>query len=327
MRGRTTEQERERPPTGLPRPAAARPAADAAPGSPASDESHAANATDTTRAPRTPAVASVTETPRRRGPSRAMIGVGLAVVLIVAAAWLLVSLPGVPGGADWAGGGDRNWPPGAPGGTPTSEQPLSAPPASAPFASPEPGRPTDNGLVATPRSPAAAAAAKPAGTTPAAGTSPSDAAPTTGAPVAPTPTGSPLNGGNGIAPGQVEAESFAWQWGVTAAALDGASGGRGVSAVSNGDWLRFDALDLGGARTFKVRIANGSGSSGRIEIRYDSPWSAPMASVSVDNTGGWSQWRTRSVSCTSATGSRTVYVSFVSRSPGDFVYLDWISFS
>ncbi len=52
-----------------------------------------------------------------------------------------------------------------------------------------------------------------------------------------------------------------------------------------------------------------------------------MASVSVDNTGGWSQWRTRSVSCTSATGSRTVYVSFVSRSPGDFVYLDWISFS
>ncbi|MDR7277953.1 carbohydrate-binding protein [Catenuloplanes atrovinosus] len=306
LRGRTTKQERERPPTNIQPPAEPE--------------------TEPAAAPPVPAQPEDPETPHRRGPSRAMIGVVIAVVLVLAAAWLLVSLPGVPGGADWAGSGDRKWPPDAPSVTPTTEQQVSAPPPSAPFVSPAPGQSTDNGLVVPPPSPAAQ---RPAAATPNPGTSPSrDPAPSTGGAASPSAPAGPLDGEAGTAPSQIEAESFAWQWGVTAAALDGASGGRGVSAVSNGDWLRFDSLNFGnGARTLTVRIANGSGSGGRIELRYDSPWSSPAASVAVDNTGGWAQWRTRSVSCTPTTGTRTVFISFVSRSSTDFVYLDWVSFA
>lgn len=305
FRGSTTKQSREHPPTNLHKqqPPVPRDEPSAAPAVP-------------------PSAPDALEKPRRRGPSRAMIGVGIAVVLILAAAWLLVSLPGTPGSADWAGDSDRNWPPEAPGGSPSAELTPSAPPASAPFEPPEPGQVVDNGLVpgVAPKPSSAAASVAPS----VAGT-PSNVPSSTPTGAASTPP--LLDGGGGTGSGQLEAESFAWQWGVVSAALDGASGGRAVSGVGNGDWLRFDGVNVATVKTLQVRIANGSGASGRIEVRYDSPWASPVATVSVDNTGGWAQWRTRSVSCGSATGAHTVYVSFVSRSSGDFVYLDWISFS
>ncbi|MFI5838219.1 carbohydrate-binding protein [Catenuloplanes sp. NPDC051500] len=310
FRGQTTTQSREHPPTNLHRqdPPKPREEPGAAPAVPPDDG----------------------EKPSRRGPSRTMIGVGIAVVLVLAAAWLLVSLPNTPGSADWAGESGRNWPPDAPGGTTSAELTPSAPPPSAPFVSPAPGQVAGNGLLpGVPPSPARAGSAA---VPPVAGTTGATGAPGAGVPSS-TPTGaspttSPLLGGD-TGSGQIEAEAFAWQWGVASAALDGASGGQAVSGIANGDWLRFDNVNLGtgAAKTLKVRIANGSGTSGRIEVRYDTPWTSPAATVSVDNTGGWSQWRTRSVSCSTAAGPRTVYVSFVSRGSGDFVYLDWISFS
>ncbi|WP_157239867.1 carbohydrate-binding protein [Catenuloplanes japonicus] len=267
------------------------------------------------------------ERPARRGPSRAMIGVGVAVVLVIAAAVLLVSLPSsAPGSTDWAGDSSRNWPPAPPTHDPGTGTPSPASPqASMPFAPPAPGEIVDNGLLpgAPARSPSPGSSATPAQPqiVPGTPTSPPSTAPTSVSPTTPNP----LTGGDGS--GQIEAESFAWQWGVLSTALDGASGGRAASGIANGDWLRFDKVNVGSAKTLQVRIANGSGASGRMEIRYDSPWASPAATVTVDNTGGWAQWRTRSVSCGATSGTRTVYVSFVSRGNGDFVYLDWLSFS
>jgi hypothetical protein len=312
FRGQTTRQSREHPPTNLHRqdPPKPREEPSAAPVVPPDD----------------------LEKPRRRGPSRAMIAIAIAVVLVLAAAWLLVSLPNSPGGAaDWAGEAGRNWPPDAPGGTAGTTSAPGSPSPSAPFESPAPGQVVDNGLLpGLPPGPAPAAsvAAPPVASTAGTPGAPGTSAPSS-TPTGASPTSSPLFGGDNSGSGQIEAEAFAWQWGVASAALDGASGGRAVSGIANGDWLRFDGVNLGTgtARTFRVRIANGSATSGRIEVRYDSPWTAPVATVSVDNTGGWAQWRTRSVSCSTSTGPRTVYVSFVSRGNGDFVYLDWLSFS
>jgi hypothetical protein len=77
-----------------------------------------------------------------------------------------------------------------------------------------------------------------------------------------------------------------------------------------------------------VRLAAevGEGGGGRVEIRLDSPTAEPVATLSTRGTGGWQSWRTEATEVAGVTGVHTVFVTFGSDRPDDFLNVNWLLF-
>jgi acetylxylan esterase len=149
-------------------------------------------------------------------------------------------------------------------------------------------------------------------------------------PTSPPPTSPPPTGGSHDAYGTIQAESSNAQSGTQLEACADTGGGQDVGWIGNGDWLRFDGVNFGSnpARQFVARAASGAGGgvSGLVEVRLDSLGSAPIGSFAIANTGGWQSWRTVPANIAPVTGTHTVYVTFTSGQPADFVNVNWLTF-
>ncbi|GAA1611075.1 carbohydrate-binding protein [Catellatospora bangladeshensis] len=103
-----------------------------------------------------------------------------------------------------------------------------------------------------------------------------------------------------------------------------------VGALNNGNWLRFDGVNFGATRPldFVARVASGAagGISGLVEVRIDSLSNAPAGSFAIANTGGWTSWREVPANVGAVTGTHTVYLTFTSGQPSDYVNVDWFRF-
>ncbi|WP_027644420.1 carbohydrate-binding protein [Salinispora oceanensis] len=156
-----------------------------------------------------------------------------------------------------------------------------------------------------------------------AGTAPPTTAPPTTAP----PT-TPPPGGARDAYATIEAESFDGQYGVQVE--NATEGGENIGYLRNGDWARYDNVEFGatGPRDFVARVASGAGSgvSGLVEVRLDSPTSPPIGSFAIGSTGGWQSWRSVPGNVAGPTGRHTVYLTFTSGQPNDFVNVNWFTF-
>ncbi|TML26988.1 MAG: carbohydrate-binding protein [Actinobacteria bacterium] len=137
-------------------------------------------------------------------------------------------------------------------------------------------------------------------------------------------------GGTRDAYGTIQAESANQLNGLTVEATTDTGGGQNLANAANGDWAMYQNVDFGTtpATQFYGRVASGAagGVSGLVEVRLDSPTSAPIGSFAVGNTGGWQSWRTVPANVSAVTGVHTVYVTFTSGQPADFVNLNWLSF-
>jgi hypothetical protein len=107
-------------------------------------------------------------------------------------------------------------------------------------------------------------------------------------------------------------------------------GGQNAGWISNGDWLRFDDVNFGAEPPAQVNIrlaadvpADGGG---RVEIRVDSPAGEPSATLTTSGTGGWQNWRTEATGMDPVTGLHTVFVTFASDRPDDFLNVNWLVF-
>ncbi|MDR8410368.1 glycoside hydrolase family 16 protein [Nonomuraea sp. 3-1Str] len=148
----------------------------------------------------------------------------------------------------------------------------------------------------------------------------------------PTPTGTPTVPPGGVdARSTIQAERYQAQSGTMVESTTDTGGGENVGGVSNGDWLRFDDVDFGSeaARQVRVRVASGAaaGVSGLVQVRLDSLTAAPVGDFAVASTGGWQSWRTVPANISPVTGRHTVYLTFASGQPADFVNLNWLTFS
>ncbi|OLF05063.1 glucose dehydrogenase [Actinophytocola xinjiangensis] len=65
-----------------------------------------------------------------------------------------------------------------------------------------------------------------------------------------------------------------------------ASGGKRVGHIENGDWIKFDPVNLTGVDAIGYRLTSG-GSGGTITVRRDAPDGPVVQTVEVTNTGGW----------------------------------------
>ncbi|MGW6526201.1 DUF1996 domain-containing protein [Streptomyces sp. NPDC054962] len=130
------------------------------------------------------------------------------------------------------------------------------------------------------------------------------------------------------ATGTVQAESYAAQSGVALETTADAGGGQNAAYLANGDWMRFDNVDLGaaGRLTVSARVASAVG-SGTVELRTASLTGPLLAVVQTSPTGGWQNWATLATDVSAhPTGSQTVFAVLRSTAPGDFVNINWFSF-
>ncbi|WP_084723058.1 glycoside hydrolase family 16 protein [Streptomonospora alba] len=139
-------------------------------------------------------------------------------------------------------------------------------------------------------------------------------------------------GGGGVdARSTIQAEDYQGQSGTVLETTSDSGGGHNVAQIGDGDRLRFDGVDFGAtaAQQFKARVASGApeGVSGLVEVRLDSPTAEPVASFAVAGTGGWQSWQTVPMNMSPVTGTHTVYLTFTSGQPADFVNLNWFTFS
>jgi hypothetical protein len=146
----------------------------------------------------------------------------------------------------------------------------------------------------------------------------------------PPPPPPPPPGGGADAYSTIQAESFNAQSGTQTEACSDAGGGQDVGWIGNGDWLQFNNVNFGSnaAHQFSGRVASGAGGgvSGLVEVRLDSRSSAPIGSFAVGNTGGWQSWRTVPANISAVTGTHTVYLTFSSGQPADYVNVNWLTF-
>ncbi|GAA0977259.1 carbohydrate-binding protein [Acrocarpospora macrocephala] len=152
---------------------------------------------------------------------------------------------------------------------------------------------------------------------------------TTPPPSSPSP--SPPPGGGVDARSTIQAEAYQAQQGTIRETTTDSGGGQNVGAIANGDWLRFDGVNFGGAAAtqFRARVASGAagGVSGLVQVRLDSLTGPVIGDFALANTGGWQSWRTIPANIAPVTGTHTVYLTFSSGQPADFVNVNWFTFS
>lgn len=123
-----------------------------------------------------------------------------------------------------------------------------------------------------------------------------------------------------------EAEEFSSQNGIQTENCSDTNSGKNVGYIENGDWLKFNAVDFGsGASKFEARVATAT-SGGSIEVRLDSPTGSLVGTCSVNGTGGWQTWVTKSCPITGANGIHDLYLKFTGSS-GFLFNINWWSFS
>jgi hypothetical protein len=152
----------------------------------------------------------------------------------------------------------------------------------------------------------------------------------------PSPTPSPTGGGGGGGGNRnayvtIQAESFDAQGGVLTETTTDTGGGQDITALANGDWAQYNNVDFSATpgTQFQARVASGAaaGVSGLVEVRLDSRTNAPIASIAVGNTGGWQNWQTIPIGMSSSvTGVHTVFLTFTSGQPANFVNVNWFIF-
>ncbi|HEY0532830.1 MAG TPA: carbohydrate-binding protein [Actinoplanes sp.] len=151
---------------------------------------------------------------------------------------------------------------------------------------------------------------------------------TTTTPPTTTPTTPPTGGSSRDAYSQIQAESFDASAGVVAETCS--EGGQDIGSLANGDWAQYNNVDFGtaGVKDFVARVASGAGAgiSGLVEVRIDSRSNAPIGSFAVGSTGGWQTWQSIPGNVSAVSGKHTVFLTFTSGQPNDFVNVNWIQF-
>lgn len=121
--------------------------------------------------------------------------------------------------------------------------------------------------------------------------------------------------------GNNEAETLAQESGIQTEACG--EGGRNVSNIENGDWIRIRGVDFGkGAASFAAWVASAT-NGGNIEIRLDSPTGKLVGTCAVTGTGGWQAWTTKSCAVSGAAGIHDLYLKFTGGSGFLFNLNNW----
>ena len=145
-------------------------------------------------------------------------------------------------------------------------------------------------------------------------------------PSSPEPTEEPIRS----AFERIEAESFDDQVGVRTENTSDAGGGQNIGYLANDDWARYGRVDFGeGADEVTARLASAVDSEGQLEVRLDAVDGPLVASVPMENTGGWQSWESVDVPLTeTVTGVHDLYLRVANEPSGQEIgNINWLTFS
>ena len=107
---------------------------------------------------------------------------------------------------------------------------------------------------------------------------------------------------------QTPAASFTAQNGVQTATCS--EGGECIGWIEQGDWARYENVNLGeSTKLLEIRAASAT-VGGKIEIRLDSPDGELLGECTVPNTGGWQSWSSFLAPIKPTGGVRTLCLRF-----------------
>jgi alpha-N-arabinofuranosidase len=107
---------------------------------------------------------------------------------------------------------------------------------------------------------------------------------------------------------RVEANSFAAQQGIQKAPCS--EGGECIGWIEQGDWVRYEKIDMGqNSSQIEIRAASAT-QGGIIEIRLDAPSGELLGTCTIPNTGGWQAWSSFKAKIKPTSGIRTLCLAF-----------------
>jgi len=107
---------------------------------------------------------------------------------------------------------------------------------------------------------------------------------------------------------RVNANSFAAQQGIQKAPCS--EGGECIGWIEQGDWVRYEKIDLGqNCRQIEVRAASAT-RGGIIEIHLDTQDGELLGTCAVPNTGGWQEWSSFKAKIKPTGGIKTLCLTF-----------------
>ena len=116
-------------------------------------------------------------------------------------------------------------------------------------------------------------------------------------------------GKDGADSDRVAAAGFAAQQGIQTAPCS--EGGECIGWIEDGDWVRYDNIDLGkrAATDLEIRAASAT-DGGMIEAHLGGPDGEVLGVCPVANTGGWQSWKSFKLPIKKTTGVRTLCLVF-----------------
>lgn len=120
-----------------------------------------------------------------------------------------------------------------------------------------------------------------------------------------------LRPGKGGDAGRIPAAGFSAQHGIEKAPCS--EGAECIGWIEQGDWARYERIDLG-QRTQQIEIRAASATDGGlIEIRLDAPDGELLGTCAVPNTGDWQSWASFNAKIKPVSGVKTLCLVFKSR--------------
>jgi glucose/arabinose dehydrogenase/PKD repeat protein/type 1 glutamine amidotransferase len=120
------------------------------------------------------------------------------------------------------------------------------------------------------------------------------------------------------------------QGGVQVSSRPGASGGRRLTGIQNGDWITLDPANLKGIDSVTVGAASG-GLGGDVEFRAGSPTGRLLGKAAIRDTGGWDDVVSPTVGLRELDRTSKLYVVFTNPAwtagGPDLLALDWLHFN
>ncbi|KAA5825211.1 carbohydrate-binding protein [Algibacter amylolyticus] len=118
----------------------------------------------------------------------------------------------------------------------------------------------------------------------------------------------------------IEAECYSAMEGVTTETST--EGTDNVTSIENGDWLKFESVDLSEAVTqFSARVSTNT-VGGNIELRTGSETGTLIGTLAITNTGGLQNWETVTANISELSGTQDLYVVF-SGASGTLFNVNW----
>ncbi|NLE01914.1 MAG: family 43 glycosylhydrolase [Fibrobacter sp.] len=125
----------------------------------------------------------------------------------------------------------------------------------------------------------------------------------------------------------VQAETICFSKGVRTEVCKDVSGKMNVDSIHNGDYIKVKGVDFktAGPDLFEARVASGS-NGGSIELRIDSLNGQKIGTCTVQGTGGWQNWVTKSCDVINVTGKHDLFFKFTGGN-GLLFNFNWWKFS